>query len=229
MTKVPDEIRCLSWNTKVGRDAGKVARDLAGILDAQGHPHVVTLQEASGYIKALRKTIGGYRVIAAAGWKEAGQNVVLVRKDVPVTPLTTLRMKLRWVGPKHGLRHPGRTWPIVDIGGSKDWRIVGIHRVPIRGKNPKAWSEEHAALVRLAKRPASRSRALVLIGDQNAPAGDRDRLSPAALADDIGARVITTGAKVDYALVRGATGTGNRHGDHGSDHPLVSVKLTRNR
>lgn len=200
-------------------------------------PHVLVLMEAGGYVKALREHFPAYKVLAATGWPDASSTVVLVRRDLPLTRWSAMRMRTRWVGPKAMLPHEPRTHLVIDIGNpdlGPAWRIVAVHRVPggptggteTRGRNQPAYAEEHHRLQRLAARLGSGRRALIIVGDQNAEQDDRHPLSPASLAALIGANVVSTKAKVDWALVRDCRGTSSRGGPFGSDHPAITYVFT---
>lgn len=234
------KLELISHNVKVGRAPRAV---ILGIHAAMGGrpPGVAVLMEASGYIKALKEAFGAlYYVLHASGWAEAASTVVLVRRDLPLTRWTAMRMRTSWVGPKALLPHAPRTHLVIDIGNPKlgpAWRIVATHRVPggptggvqTHGRNAPAYAEEHHRLERLADRPGSHRRALIIVGDQNAEQDDRHRLSPAGLADAIGANVVSTKAKVDWALARDCRGTSSRGGYFGSDHPAMCYTFTHAR
>lgn len=233
----PRILHAVSFNAKVGRRPKVVVGALEEFLRAEHWPHVVCLQEAGGYVAELRAQLGDrYRVYAPSGWSEASNNPVLVLRGLYVPRWTWIRMHLAWTGPKAGKRHPGRTWTVVDLGAGDHtvvkWRIVNVHRVPggpdggVHMNNENAWREEHIALWRFAELKGSRRRALAIIGDENCQTSDPHPLSVGGLADAIGARIIRTGAKVDWAIIRGAVGTGRKRvEDLGSDHPVVTYRL----
>jgi hypothetical protein len=223
----PDQLHLVTWNTKVGRRPGAIAFTLLDHFRSNGYPDVAILLEAGRYTQALRDTLGTrYRV--------------LVDRRIPMPRWRTITLRISWIGPKAFKRHPGRVFPVVDLGkgttGAK-WRIVGIHRTPggptggllTRGKNKPSWNAEHRALAKLAHRKGSLRRALVLAGDQNCQVSDRHPMSVGGLAFEIDARIVRTGAKVDWALVRGCNGTGHRGSNLGSDHPLITYNLRANK
>lgn len=220
----PTTLRVIAWNAKVGRNPADVVAALAIAIE-RTDADVVILTEAAAYARPLRRLVG-WQVRHARGWAEARNVVVLVRNGLRVRRVVSVRNWRRWVGPKLGKDHAGRTFLLVDIGAR--WRIVGVHRTPggPGGPNAVAWAEEHARLARVADRPGSHRRALVIVGDQNCEADDRHPLSIGGLADTIGGQVVATHTKVDHAIVRDATGRGTRHDYYGSDHPLVSYHLT---
>lgn len=233
----PLQLDLIAWNAKVGRPAHRVATALDRyIRDVQAWPDVMVLCEAGAYARTLRDRFGDRYRVRRAGRAHDGM-VLLIDRRIPLTRWRTLVMRLTWIGPKAFKRHPGRTFPVADLGtgrGTVKWRIVGIHRTPggpsggvlTKGRNKPAWDEEHVRLVRLAGWKGSQRRSLVLVGDQNCEADDKRPHSGLGLASEIGARVIRTGAKVDWAIVRGAHGKGQRLDDYGSDHPLIRYSLT---
>lgn len=232
----PRQLHLVAWNAKVGRKPRTVVRDLSAFLDENGWPDVIVLCEAGRYTTELRRRLSSrYRVLRAG--REHDGIVMLVDRSVPIPTRSLLVMRLGWIGPKAFRRHPGRTFPVVDLGKGKSqlrWRIVGIHRTPggpsggvlTRGRNRPAWEEEHARLLRLAARTRSHRRVLVMVGDQNCEMSDRRPTSVGGLAEAIGARVIRTGAKVDWAILRGGGGSGHRGPNLGSDHPLIRYQFT---
>lgn len=224
-------LKLVSWNTKVGRKHDVVARELRQIIKRH-RPDVIALQEVSGYASMLRREFRkDWRVIVqTTGHAERRSNALLVRKRLRVYWTSLLSTAVRWRGPIRGLMHTGRTFPVVDVKGG--WRICCVHRVPagLHSTNKarhNEWARENVALLKLAKRRKSRKRALVLVGDWNAGAGDDAWSSPARLAKRINARVVRTGASVDYAIVTGCTGNGSTAGRYGSDHPVTVFSLIR--
>lgn len=226
-----DELSIVSWNVKVGRPSYEVVSALRQII-RDHDPEVICLQEAKGHAPELRVAFGKeWRILARRGWGESDNCITMVRRTLGRVKWRTLRMRHWWRGPKANLLHPGRTFPIVDIGGRFGWRIVNVHRTKPQWDEPggSAYLEEHLALIRLAGRSGSHYRALLIVGDQNADISDLSPRSPATLAKTFGAKLIRTNAKVDWAAARGARGSGGRDGNHGSDHPMVSFHFVRTR
>lgn len=218
-----DDLTVVSWNVKVGRRS--IVTDLREIIHDHD-PQVLCLQEAKGHAPELRKALRDFRVIAAHGRPEADNCTTLVHRDLGRPNWRTLDMDSEWTGPKANIRHAGRTFLVTDFGGRNGWRIVNVHRTkPHWGE--AAFREEHAALLTLANRPGSWRRTLIIVGDQNAESSDTSGIQPAGLAVDIRADRIRTGAKVDWAILRGARGSGGRSGFYGSDHPVVSFKFVK--
>lgn len=226
LLEAPVVLVVLAWNLRIGRNARTVIRELRELIAAES-PDVICLQEAGAHRRRLRVAFPGWRVFAPGGASDG--SVTMVRRSLFVRRSSRLRMLVSWVGPKAFRKHPGRVWGWYDIGvGVRRARVVNVHRTPggptggvlTKGRNKPSWSAEHAALLLLADKPGSLVRDLIAVGDWNDPPADRHPQSPRSFATSIGARVVTTGSKVDYAIVRGpegATGTALRD-KHGSDH-----------
>lgn len=237
----PDVIHRVVWNAREGRNPQTVISELDAWL-AGRFPHMITLMEAAGYTKAVRRRYRGtYRVFVRYGWPESRNIVTLVRRDVYVPRWSTIRMKIGWIGPKAFRRHAGRTQQVIDIGRGHAsqiplWRFAIVHRVPggpdggtvTHGRNQPAYAEEHEALLKLGRRKGSRRRAFICDGDQNAEIRDGHPISPSTLADELDADLVPTGAKVDWAFARGCTGEGKAFRDVGGDHPLIKYRYEHN-
>lgn len=222
----PDTIVRLLWNVEVGRDPDVVAAQVLR-LTSQHRPHVVMLQEAKGYTKALRRGVPGYRLHAARGSAESANCTTLVRRDVPSKRVRALRLRHHWTGPKAGALHEGRTFLSVDL--AKKWREVNVHRTRKDWGDGRAFVEEYDALKRLADR--TNHRVLSIGGDQNTgtrPGPDQGPHTPAALARAIGADIATPSpGRVDYGLIRGARVVGVRTLRRpGGDHDPVLITTT---
>ena len=218
-----DRLRVVSWNTKVGRRPRVVARKVRRI--ARRHDvDVFLFQEAAAYIGALRD-LPGWRIVTARGEGEARGNPMLVRTEFDVDRLPAIRCEIPWTGPKAGRHHRGRVFTVAEVD---DWTFVNVHRTrPGWSKDGAAFAEESERLLDVAENTEGR---IVLAGDQNIgtrSGGDRARHTPWALAQAIGAKVITTTAgRIDYAICRGATGFARELGRYGSDHNAVLFVLT---
>lgn len=216
-------IRTVIWNTKVGRRPAVVAREVAR-LGRLYNVDVFMLQEAHGYIDALRD-LDGYRLIVANGQGEAQGNPILVRTGIPATRRHAIRCTHTWTGPKAGKRHRGRVYAVATIDGVL---FIDVHRTR-PGWSPAgvAFAEEYD---RLLDRAYGAGQA-VLAGDQNIgtrPGGDRGRHTPYALSEALNGRIITTSpGRVDYAVAVGITGQAKELGMYGSDHHAVLLTLNR--
>lgn len=224
-------LRGFTWNAHVGRNDDQVLAMVKELLDTYS-ADVAVIQEASTYRDVLRQ-ITTHRVYGGTGDRDSRSTVVLVRKGLAVPRWRLLVTRLLWWGPKHGHRHLGRTWPVVDVGRypGPRWRVVGIHRVPggpsggAKGRNRPEWDLEHQSILRLAGRRSSKRRALVMAGDWNCRVEDSHPQGTARLAATIGATILPVNTTVDYLIVRGCSGTTVRRDRYGSDHPLVSFVL----
>lgn len=217
-----DRRRIITWNTKVGRRPARVLRMLRKIVK-QHRPHVIVLQEAAGYVDALHD-LPGYDVFTPRGTGEARGNVILVAADIPTERLPSIRCHFPWTGPKAGMRHPGRVFPVAEPGG---WTIANVHRTrPGWSHNGAAFAEEHDRLLDLEHTTGP----LVIVGDQNIgtrTGSDRARNTPWALAQKLDAGIVTTTpGHIDYAIVRGVDGFAEELGKFGSDHNAVLFTLT---
>lgn len=218
-------LRVVSFNVKVGRNPKAVVRSIQRI--ARRHKvDVFLLQEAGGYIDALAD-MDGWQLVAAKGQGEARGNPMLVRDGLDVQRHRAIRCETPWTGPKQGQPHRGRVFPVATIDG---WLMVNVHRTrPGWSPGGKAFAEESDRLLELADRTDG---PLVMAGDQNIgtrPGGDRARHTPWALAQAIGARIVTTTTgRIDYAICRDVTGTAKQlRSRYGSDHYPVLLELKR--
>ena len=207
LSKRIESIAC--WNVYIGQTDRETYLGLVTII-TKHHPDAIALQEASDSIDVI-KTVGrlyGYRVLVGKRAKgviagqESQSTVLLIRDDKPISRWGTMRMRLKWKGPKRGLIRDGRTFPPA-VPGSPAIRITPIH-MPT-GKNSKrngpAWRETIATLRNRAKRWRKRS---VWLGDWNNHFADRAADSVRAFAKAVGGRIVRDDGSVDYAVVRGA-------------------------
>ncbi len=191
----------------------------------------LALQEA----KRFDGTLPGFtRVACDEGPPDSSEVVLLVRKHgVKLLHEHTVRVDDpagRWVGPKHGRRHPPHVWPgatIEDETGQR-WVLLAVHRLAGRGRNPEAWAAEHATLVKWAN-TRHEGRPLGMFGDWNSRAYDPRRLSVGFLARDIRAETHLKG--IDGAVVRDCRATARKlRSKYGSDahrpvlHTLERIK-----
>lgn len=215
-----------------GRPPVVVADVLEPFIDDRA-PDVVVLVEARGrkMRRELRRRFRNYRIKRARTLRpEADNQIALVRRDLGPLRIRSLKMKLPWHGPKHRNPHKGRTHPYLDLGDR--WRLWFLHRVPggplggvspaLRGANKDAWDEEDGRLYTAADWPESRRRTNVWIGDQNCEDDDDHPAGVPALARRCAAEMVRTGAKVDWAYVRGCDGRGQVIARPARfDHPIL--------
>lgn len=226
------------WNAYVGQTAKEVYADL-DYLHKRHDPDKILLQEVGNKaptIKAWAKARGywclaGKRATGSVAGAESQSSVTLVRKRLHLYGWVAFKMARTWIGPKHHIKHPGRTF-IAEVSGGI--RSVDVH-MPTegQGRNKAAWKETIDRLEEVADNRASRVRPLVLAGDWNSHPGAADIK---ALAKRIGADIVYDEKNTDFALVRGTvvkkgrktrvlsakvhTGT-----KQGSDHPYFVIRL----
>lgn len=128
---------------------------------------------------------------------------LLIRNGVnPHHAAKALVMDRRWRGPKNkgGRLHGPRVYPAVPVSKRDDpVRLIGIH-FPSGGPdgpNAAAWWESARAIRRYFETHPNSP--VIAVGDYNASAGELR----AAIRGWPGVDLLTSGAKVDHALVRG--------------------------
>lgn len=225
---VLEPLEVIAYNLKAHR-GNAAGRDVAAIIDAE-RPHVLHLFETAGNRRAVRRvTRAQYRRPITGRGNDGGSTWLLVRKDVPVRRTALLVSRRVWRGPKGG-RRIGRTLPMAAIT-YRGRRVldVAVHDVWNQtrqaGGNAAAHEQVHTRLEHVGR--VNRG-ALTLSGDWNRPAAAKGEGTPRDLAATIGAKVIETGAHVDYALVRGLEAKGITLGrlKGGSDHVPVRIRHT---
>lgn len=223
--------RVSTHNLQVGRGWRAAARGLRELI-ADQEPDAIALQEAMNYAAALRLRFAlHWRFVAAPDeWAEARNCLLMVRRDVQQRRLRRrgawgwVRNRIGWVGPKHGLRHPGRTWPWLIIDGVA---VMCIHRVwNGRGKSETAYREEGEALVEWAKEHPG---PVLIIGDTNTSVHDFSPGSMRSVATLVDGRLAydPDDPGVDYALSRGLDVTVRRRKRYDSDHRSATADVRR--
>lgn len=220
------ELRVIAtWNTHVGRDPIEVIIGLRRLIH-DTRADVICLQEARGYVTALRLAFPTWRIYAKAGWPDSNHAPVMVRRSLRRgrhygTGWGTVRIEADWV--YAGTSKPGRTWTWVRVDGVY---ILSLHRiVSSRGDNGESYLEEAHALREWFDEHGG---PMVAFGDCNE--GPRDTRPNTMLA--ISRKVKGTLASdrdepgIDYALVRDLTCTVERTDTYGSDHraAILTVK-----
>ena len=220
----------VSANLLNGRPDSEVRPGVGEHL-AQGAP-VALFQEAGSYIDVMRdlRIEHGYREPSAAQ-RSAGRgmnsSVLMVRRDVPVIASGVALVSCQWIGPRLGVRWPGRgiPWKVIDLeldGRTYRTLVASIHGPTGRnGINRLAWRRYLRRLRRLWRKKAKRYGAthVLYVGDWNCPADATDKTSVRRLlADRLGLRIVRTGTPIDYAVtnlpLNGVEGPA-----YGSDHP----------
>lgn len=206
--------RVVSWNCKVGRNTSTVVgnlQDLVRDLD----PDVILLQEAKGYVSAIRDAFKkSWQIFADS---DAGKDdPVMVREGISVSDWGTRKYTTHWVGPQGG-DQKGRTWTYAVIDGTE---YLSLHRCwgGTKDSNAKAYADEASLLV---KAYGSSGRPFVVFGDTNTSPSASYPNSMKDIAKRTGGKLITPGGGIDYAVVRGVTGTMGSKKPYGSDHDAV--------
>ncbi len=223
-------MRVVTFNAWVGQEPEDLRSNLLQLCGDLFAPEVIALQEATRF----DGTIPGYDRVAASDrgrHRDASSSVLLVRrKGVRIMRATAVRVNgPSWVGP-HGTVHPPRVYPAVSllvhndrkIGSAERWRVIDVHRTPLRHQNREAWAAEEDALARWAGTPGDSPRPVVMLGDWNGRYSD---LRP--LAKRTGTSVHLRG--IDGALLRNCHGDARRLPErYGSDaHFPVALDLTK--
>lgn len=218
----------ISANLLNGRHHDVVRHEIANHLAQQAR--VVSFQEAGDYLPIIRDLADehGYRVIVArGGGRGMNSSVLLIRKDVRLIASGVMLVLATWIGPRLGIKWPGRgiPWAIVELDG--DLVLArAIHGPTGRNaQNKRSWRRYLRRLRRQFRRKARAHKGLKVLdpGDWNCPAGARDKRSVRRLlADPIGARIANPGSRppIDYAVTHLAI-YGDIGPKFGSDHHSV--------
>lgn len=222
-----------SWNVYVGQNSKGVANGIRTIVKRHD-PDVISLQEISGdvaMLRALAKELGynlliGPRTGGTNLAKQESQSTgMFVHKDVPIGALLLLQMRLQWIGPKRGLRRPGRTFLTVNANGTQ---VTALHMPTGRTttRNRPAWNESMGKLVALAEKPQVKNRPGAFIGDWNVAFNARGTGTAQAFAERVGGKVVADSGRIDFAVVMNANGKGFTGDRLGSDHKYFILKLS---
>jgi len=217
-------LSCATWNLRVGRKPLKVAVEVDALL-TRHDLDVLTVQEAAGYIPAIRRRLKG-RYVVATGIGTAGRDsAVISRKGIPTGVKRVHRLERRgWErrAGRPGLHH-SRSAVSRPVRGVK---FLSAHLPPPAGPRQPlrlaASLASWATLHRLAQRWTSNDRPWVMAGDWNArPDSDLAQ----GLANAVGADI--TGNGIDWVMSRGVLVNQLRRIEHGSsDHRPVLFEVT---
>lgn len=219
----------LTWNAKVGRGSKVVCGNLRQLIRDNPDADVIHLQEAMNYVRRIRIAFAPlWRVYAPGGWEEAANSPVMVRRwrrphiRREGSGWGWVRNREHWIGPKHGILHPGRTWTWVRVTGVA---CLSLHRVyGGQNRNAKAYQEEWHRLTAFAKgRPR-----VFIAGDTNTPLTANWPYDMRSLAEELGGTILAPADErgPDYAVAVGLTGSCTRLGKYGSDHHATRCELT---
>ena len=181
-TKPVGEVIVDVWN--VGHALGKGARLGWQLRRLTKTADVIGLLEAARFTRAIRLALGRrwhvYRAHHPGADRSSDVLVLVHRSRVPRPSIRTIGHAAPWRGPKAGIRHRGRSWPVLEW---PDLKLVIVHRTPggpsggtsarVKGANLAAWSADLDVLRdELNEWPRDQARAL--LGDQNAKRGELD-------------------------------------------------------
>lgn len=223
----------IAWNMKVGSRDG--VDDALDALAASG-ARLIGLMECLGHWKVIRRwaTANGWSVITGVG-DPGSSSAYLVRHGSGHHSGGVIVVKTRWRGPK-GKRIAGR--PIVWEKSTDDGRQtldVLVHGVWNPVLNVLAKRRIAEEIRRLADRNPGWD--LYVRGDFNERVDSRRPFSPLGTANKIGARIIASGAPLDYVMFRPAPKpvgqmirrkvpkpVAVKGPKYGSDHPSIGTK-----
>lgn len=213
----------VSFNAEVGRGGKAAVHSIRGIIEDHPRVSVIALQESEGYVDDLRQTFKGWKTYAKAGWPESDNCPIMVKRS-EYTPRTrygktwgTLKCNRTWIGPKAGLKHPGRTWTWVKVGGVY---VLSLHRVwggerDFKG-NGAAYAEEARKLTEWIRE----HQPCVVFGDTNCGFYEKHDNSMRDIREAVNGLLIADDNEpgIDYALTKRVTGVVRRTKTYGSDH-----------
>ena len=226
---IPDTI--VSFNAKVGRGGKAVIQSTMEILDDNPGTDVIVYQEAEGYVDDLRRRFErGWNVYARGGRPESRMNPVMVRKHDAFPRRQygagwgVVSNNIDWIGPKHGLKHEGRTWTWVKVG---QVYVMSLHRVTAGdGKNKKAYQEEATRLINFMER-GNKPRNIIVFGDTNTGYKATHDGSMRDIRAQVKGRLISDQQSpgIDYALTTASIkATMQRTKQYGSDHKAAVMR-----
>lgn len=219
---LPDVV--VSFNAEVGRGGPAMIKSVRGILEDHPSTDALLFQEAGGYVDDLRKAFGErWHIYAKSGWPESDNCPVMTRRQ-PGFPgrkygggWGTVRCHKGWVGPKAGLRHPGRTWTWVKVGKVY---VLSLHRVwggeqDFKG-NGEAYLEEAKELTAWI----SRHQPCLVFGDTNTGYHETHPGSMRNIRARVKGKLVADedNPGIDYALLKGVNAKVHRTVPYGSDH-----------
>jgi hypothetical protein len=191
------------WN--VGTALGRGLRLMRVLRHSRKGADVIGLLEAARYTRLLRTALGRWWIVYRAhhpGADPSSDVLVLVhRKRVPAPRIHTIGHAVRWLGPKEGRAHRGRSWPVLDW---PNLRLIIDHRTPggplggtsraVDGRNLDAWAADLDVLENSLDEVDT---AVAVLGDKNARRNELDELV------ELGLRVHYTPTAVDHGATSG--------------------------
>lgn len=211
------------YNMKTGRaqtrrGALRLFLALRKIVLRTDRPPVIGLMECRGNWSVIDRIARryGYRVVTGVG-TEGSSSALLIRDGVKILDKGMIGTGVTWDGPK-GRAHAGRRfpWATIELQGVRRTFVV-VHMPWNPRANEKAWNACLAALYAFSA------------DGQIEYMGDWNTTRIAAIARRLRARVVRTGDRLMYALVRPAPGEpltvlGDAKSTEGSDHPYVVLR-----
>jgi endonuclease/exonuclease/phosphatase family metal-dependent hydrolase len=218
----------VSYNCHVGRHPAEMTRELRNLI-RDTRADVICLQEARGYINAIRLAFPRWKVYAKPGWPDSDHCPVMVRRSIPRGRVYgrgwgTVRIEQGWVYTGNGgaTPKPGRTWTWVRVDGV---HVLSLHRIPGKaGNNNLSYAEETHALREWF---AEHGGPMVAIGDANESPKDVNAGTMLAISRKVGGRLIhdKDDPGIDYACARELRGHLERIGNYGSDHRAAVLTI----
>jgi endonuclease/exonuclease/phosphatase family metal-dependent hydrolase len=208
------DLKVIAWNVYQGHRPDDVRTQLLGMILAH-NPDAIVLSEASGQYGHLEGL--GYKVVQLhpGDWRstpmtETGNIAMLVREDIAIEDRFAMRMRERWLGPKHGIPHMPRVYRWVKVKTGKTvWKLGGFH-IPFG----IAARQESYSRIRRWFSDTRPGRPVIAVGDMNMSAADYR----GQIANPVGATVDGTG--IDLTGYKNCTLLWHKSlGNHGSDHP----------
>ena len=214
----------VGFNCHVGRSPAKVVTGLRRLI-ADTDADVIALQEARGYVTALKLAFPAWKVYAKSGWPDSDHCPVMVRRNLPRGRRYghgwgTVRIENGWT--YEGTPKPGRTWTWVKVDGTF---VLSLHRVRGgHGGNSVSYLEEAHALREWFD---DHDGPMVAIGDANEGPVDTRPNTMLQIARKVGGRLIfdRDDRGIDYALARGLTGHLERTDSYGSNHDAAVLRI----
>lgn len=218
----------ITHNLLVGRPPKEVREGLEALLK-KGFI-TVSLQEAGSYLALIRDLAKeyDYRVtVLKDGGKGMNSSVLLVAKSAELLASGVARSTADWIGPRRGIRWPGRPipWAIIRYGG--ELILIGCIHAPTGRNglplNRVAFRMFCRRLRRLYRKKSKTYRGLKFFfaGDYNCPADAKDKRSAQQLlAKKLDGWIVDPKCKppIDYAVTNLSIVIGRKGPRHDSDH-----------
>lgn len=214
-----------TWNGYVGQKPKNFARGVDKILTKFPELRSLSIQEGSRAIKAIRPVVKehGFKIVRGKALGVEGKStLLLVNRRFELGVTNALVMDTPWIGPKQGLRHPGRVYPTATIDRV---RSTAVHLPPGVVRNREAVVD---SLALLRNRGNNWREQAVWLGDWNIHWRTKGKVSVHRLAKQLDGRIVHDEAGIDYAIVRGFDhATYESYGKLGSDTHRYGILTVR--